>query len=212
MTARSEVSKRAKAEPKIESRPTEEGMRSSPTLQQEEGHKSNEQVSAPPPPPPSKNAVEEYRVCPVEDYWPDMSKVDMRRSCARYELNFGQFYGTKLGTMYKDPKSCEYSYVLWMKREGIPDQQSELGKAVYEFEKLCFPEPKDFKFTHGKYIGKTFPEVPDQYVKRLRNSAELNVHPGLKEALEYWERLAPRPPPEKRKKITSKRGTKRKRV
>ncbi|KAF2831382.1 hypothetical protein CC86DRAFT_463280 [Ophiobolus disseminans] len=148
---------------------------------------------------------------PVEEFWPDMSKVNMRLPCARYELDFGQYYGVKLAYLYKDPRSPEYRYLLWMKKTGIPQQNPALGLAIEEFETLYFPEPKDYRFTYGTYITKTFPEVPDSYVRRLKNWAELDVHPGLEDALEYWERVAPRPPPEKKKqKDSSKNGTKRK--
>jgi hypothetical protein len=85
-----------------------------------------------------------------------MSKVDMRLPCARYRLDFGQYYGEKLGTIYKDPHSQKYNYLLWMKKQGINYQNPLLSNAIDEFEALYFPEPQDYIFTYGTYIGKKF--------------------------------------------------------
>jgi hypothetical protein len=46
--------------------------------------------------------------CIPERYWPDMSKVDKKSKCARYTLDFGQFYGKSLHYMYKDPPEFPY--------------------------------------------------------------------------------------------------------
>jgi hypothetical protein len=99
-----------------------------------------------------------------------------------------------------------------MKKQGIFDQNSSLGKVIDRFEGPYFLKPQDFKSTHGTYIGKTFPEIPDQQVRRLKNWGETHIHPGLAAALKYWERVAPRPPPEKRKKDPEKGHSKRKRT
>ena len=41
--------------------------------------------------------------------------------------------------------------------------------------------------------------MPGSYVRRLKSRDDNWKHPGLEEALEYWERVAPRPPKEKSK-------------
>jgi hypothetical protein len=150
---------------------------------------------------------------PTEEFWPDMSKVDVRLPCARYRLDFGQYYGEKLGTFYKDPHSQKYNYLLWMKKQGINYQNPLLSNDIDEFEALYFPEPQDYIFTYGTYIGKKFPEVPDSYVRRLHKSADTDKHPSLADALEYWKSVAPRSPPQKEKKRDPKKtSTKRKRT
>jgi hypothetical protein len=40
-------------------------------------------------------------------------------------------------------------------------QNPLLGDVIDEFEALYFPEPQDYVFTYGTYIGKKFLEVPD---------------------------------------------------
>jgi hypothetical protein len=92
-----------------------------------------------------------------------------------------------------------------MKKQCINYQNPLLSNAIDEFETLYFPEPQDYIFTYGTYIGKKFPEVPDSYVRRLHKSADTDKHPGLADALEYWESVAPRPPPQKKKKKKKKK-------
>jgi hypothetical protein len=87
-----------------------------------------------------------------------------------------------------------------------------LGDAIDKFEALYFLEPQDYVFTYGTYRGKTFPEVPNSYVRRLKKWPKTDAHSGLADALEYWEDVAPRPPPEMKKKDPKNATTKRKRT
>lgn len=114
-----------------------------------------------------------------------MSEVDMQLRCSRYELDFGMHDGEQLAGFYSNPRGFKYSYLIWVKKERIHKQNPALGEAIEEFEKTYFPKPKDYKFTYGEYIGKTFPDVPDTYVRRLKKWPETEVHPGLAAALEY---------------------------
>jgi hypothetical protein len=49
-------------------------------------------------------------------------------------------------------------------------------------------------------------------VRRLHKLADTDKHSGLADALEYWESVAPRSPPQKKKRDPKKTSTKRKRT
>jgi hypothetical protein len=100
---------------------------------------------------------------------------------------------------------------LWIKKHHINYQDPSLGDAIDEFEALYFLELQNHVFIYGTYIGKKFPEVPDSYERSLRSWPDIYAHPGLADALEYGENVAPPPPPEK-KKDPKRAATERKRT